>query len=426
MQTVNAHPTKDFFISMLTRDVPLDRAVLDLVDNSVDAAYQHGGVADKEIKIELSTSKFSIKDNCGGIDRNTAISYAFRFGRSEKDKRETPHSVGQFGVGMKRTLFKIGRKFTINSNTKNQAFKIAVDVNQWLQSDNWDFQLEDIKKEDNEGTNIIVEDLLENAKQQFGIDLFIDNIIKDIEKAHFKAISKGLKIFVNNRRASTYEIKIKSSDLLKPIHYSKEQNGVKYTITAGIDEREYAKGGWYIVCNGRLIEDANTDKSTGWGINDIRKYHPDFAFFRGLVEFESEDSSKLPWTTTKTGVDIDNDLYRSVRKEMTDAMAEITTFLKSRAKEDENFDKGLIENKVLNNSIEQAESVSIFSVQKNNMFISPEPAQKIKNPNPMVSVQYKVSSEKMEKMKKTLEKYTNTEVGSYTFNYVYDYEVGDE
>ncbi|MGH9433064.1 MAG: hypothetical protein ACRD3T_16150, partial [Terriglobia bacterium] len=35
---INASPTKEFFISMLTRDIPLTRAIIDLVDNSVDGA----------------------------------------------------------------------------------------------------------------------------------------------------------------------------------------------------------------------------------------------------------------------------------------------------------------------------------------------------------------------------------------------------
>ena len=35
---INAHPTKAFFVDMITRDIALEQAVLDLVDNSVDAA----------------------------------------------------------------------------------------------------------------------------------------------------------------------------------------------------------------------------------------------------------------------------------------------------------------------------------------------------------------------------------------------------
>jgi hypothetical protein len=35
---IEASPTKELFIYMLTRDIPLIRAILDLVDNSVDGA----------------------------------------------------------------------------------------------------------------------------------------------------------------------------------------------------------------------------------------------------------------------------------------------------------------------------------------------------------------------------------------------------
>ena len=36
--TVNANPTKDFFIQMLTKDIKLERAIIDLIDNSIDGA----------------------------------------------------------------------------------------------------------------------------------------------------------------------------------------------------------------------------------------------------------------------------------------------------------------------------------------------------------------------------------------------------
>ena len=35
---VNANPTKEFFISMLTRDIDIKAAILELIDNSIDGA----------------------------------------------------------------------------------------------------------------------------------------------------------------------------------------------------------------------------------------------------------------------------------------------------------------------------------------------------------------------------------------------------
>src|SRR5205085_12573494 len=104
---INAAPTKAFFVDMLVRDIPLEQAVLDLVDNSIDGAKRTNG-ADfnrAKIEIEFDAKQFRIVDNCGGFDRNLAKNYAFRFGRPPGTPR-TPNSIGQFGVGMKRALFK--------------------------------------------------------------------------------------------------------------------------------------------------------------------------------------------------------------------------------------------------------------------------------------------------------------------------------
>ena len=42
-RAINASPTKEFFVEMLTKDVSLSLAILDLVDNSVDGALRMRG-----------------------------------------------------------------------------------------------------------------------------------------------------------------------------------------------------------------------------------------------------------------------------------------------------------------------------------------------------------------------------------------------
>ena len=86
---INASPTKEFFIHMLTRDIPLTRAILDLVDNSVDGARRlraSGNYDGLWVRMELSVEQFRIADNCGGITVEIARDYAFRFGRPKEAK----------------------------------------------------------------------------------------------------------------------------------------------------------------------------------------------------------------------------------------------------------------------------------------------------------------------------------------------------
>src|SRR5439155_1583690 len=126
-----AAPTKEFFISMLVRDIELLDAVADLVDNCVDGARR---IRSKDsfvglfARIHLSEKKFEIEDNCGGISVDVARKYAFRFGRPGEFP-PAKHSIGQFGIGMKRALFKMGNKFRVESSTERSRFVVEVDVN---------------------------------------------------------------------------------------------------------------------------------------------------------------------------------------------------------------------------------------------------------------------------------------------------------
>ena len=129
---INAAPTKTFFIEMLVRDIALEQAVLDLVDNCIDGAKRldGGDFQGRKIKIDINSERFRIVDNCGGFDKSLAKDYAFRFGRPPETPT-TPNSIGQFGVGMKRALFKFGRHFIVRSATSSDLWAIDVDVEKW-------------------------------------------------------------------------------------------------------------------------------------------------------------------------------------------------------------------------------------------------------------------------------------------------------
>lgn len=108
-------PTKDFFINMLTRDIDLNDAILDLLDNCLDGAIRSiksDTTQDVEKKysgfhadITINNKFFKIQDNCGGISRDIAENYAFRMGRD--GKRDNLPTIGIYGIGMKRAIFKI-------------------------------------------------------------------------------------------------------------------------------------------------------------------------------------------------------------------------------------------------------------------------------------------------------------------------------
>ena len=158
-EEIDVSPTRTLFVEMLTRDIRLDRAVLDLVDNSIDGAkrLRPGDDTDLtglEIRVSIDGNSFGIIDNCGGIGIDVAKHYAFRFGRA-KGMTPTPGSVGQFGVGMKRALFKFGHAFEVRSTTTKDKFHLNVNVDAWEQdSGPWRFIFESMET----GLDVPVED----------------------------------------------------------------------------------------------------------------------------------------------------------------------------------------------------------------------------------------------------------------------------
>ena len=85
---IQGRPTKKFFIEMITRDISIEDAIIDLIDNSIDGANRlrpkvNSSFEGLYVKLSLNKDMFVIEDNCGGFSLETAQKYAFRFGRPE-------------------------------------------------------------------------------------------------------------------------------------------------------------------------------------------------------------------------------------------------------------------------------------------------------------------------------------------------------
>ncbi len=98
---------------MLPRDIKLEDAILDLIDNCVDGAMRQQKSKLKQktpfkgyfAKLRLSADGFEITDNCGGIPKDY-VEEAFSLGRPKVDKDKDLPTIGMYGIGMKRAVFK--------------------------------------------------------------------------------------------------------------------------------------------------------------------------------------------------------------------------------------------------------------------------------------------------------------------------------
>lgn len=435
---IRASPTKGLFITMLVRDLTLRDAIGDLVDNSVDGAKSlrpDGNYNGLEIKILANNEKFSIYDNCGGIESEIARNYAFRFGRP-KDKPVSPGSVGQFGIGMKRSLFKLGNHFVVSTIAQTSRFDMEVDVNKWqANEEDWDFAFKDLSENEVNNvqetfTEITVSELNEDVVDNFVDPIFINKLVKEIELEHLYNIASGLKISINGVILKARKLELVESNDFKTAFYEETfHDGMTIKLYAGIGENKLQDGGWYVFCNDRLVVGPEQSSLTGWtGTKGDGGpiYHGQFQRFRGYAFLNADDSSILPWNTTKNGMDRDSPRYKYIRQRMIELMKPVISFLNQMKKEREG--KSTQDERQLEKIVEAAAITPISEYKPNNLqkkFVAPPPTIIPKKKANEGKITYLMPLTKINEIKKRTGATNNREVGELTFNYYYEMEIED-
>lgn len=435
---ISAAPTKAFFVDMLVRDIALEQAILDLVDNCVDGAkrYSQTDFNNRNVKIEISSDRFRIIDNCGGFGTEVAKNYAFRFGRPSGSPK-TPHSIGQFGVGMKRALFKFGRNFIVRSATSDESWAINVDVNEWEdEKKGWELPWssfegtesislgDDRISRDCPGTEIVVTNLRPEVAAKFGTQHFANSISAHIKSKHRQFIAGGLTISVNGAHLDATSLFLLVHDDLKPgvdvINFSgKSGSLVKARIVVGVGVSSPKDAGWYVVCNGRVILEADRRSVTGWGVVEseaeravVPNYHNQFARFRGVVSFDSDDSSLVPWNTTKTDIDQDNPVWQKTFQRMTEMMRPVIAFLNELDRDVDEYTK---EKSPLHNYVQKSSTARSESITEKGEFIAPK-REKIDRGPKTVKIQYSRTVDDVNFVQEQLNLNSAKAVGEKTFD----------
>jgi hypothetical protein len=430
---IDISPTKALFVEILTKDILLGRAVLDLIDNSIDGArrLRPGPDADLTglwIKIDVGVDHFSICDNCGGMDIETARHYAFRFGRP-KGMTPTPGSVGQFGVGMKRALFKFGRRFKVASKTQTERFLLEVSVDEWEQDPEWKFKFSEVERDLNipletTGTEIEVTQLREPVATAFALGHFKTSLAQDIQAAQQHHIDRNLLIIFDKKTLIRSPWKLLQGAGIEPAavdwtEATPDGAIVSIRLFAGVADSAPQEAGWYIICNGRLVVEADQSAVTGWSSVfetrsiPIPKYHNQFARFRGYLFFDCEDASALPWNTTKTGVDAESAIYQATLQKMIEAMRPIIDFLnKLDAEKDAESD-----DRPLSRALSEASAVRVRDVSRRGVFTQPTP--RAPSGPPQTRISYSRPRDQVDSLKESLGVTTNKDVGEKTFDMIF-------
>ena len=354
-------PTKEFFVEMLTRDIELNDAILDLLDNCLDGVVRSCSDKDKlqaadfyssySADIIISSTEFSITDNCGGIPRDTAENYAFRMGRGPTTQTDHP-TIGIYGIGMKRAIFKIGRAATVFTQNAGERYAVKIPI-EWVDTGDWDFPIEENPQDNpltSDGTMVRITALNQGIAELWGTDgnisAFVEALKKAIQESYSLIIQKGFTIKINGQVVTANPVELlaqKDSEKqgIRPYIYTGQYDDVSVKVAIGfyapmasdddIDEMNESKRSSYeagitVVCNDRVVLYNDKSVLTGWGTNGVPNYHTQFIGIKGIVVFESTNPKALPMTTTKRGIDHSSALYIAVKDKICEGLKMFTNY----------------------------------------------------------------------------------------------------
>lgn len=446
---IDARATKELFIDMLTRDVALIPAIVDLADNSTDGARKLR--KDKswkglEVTIEAAPSHFVIKDNCGGITVDTARDVAFRFGRP-KSATSGSGEVGRFGVGMKRGLFKLGRFFEITSTTAKSQFSVTIDVDKWAAQGPWQFKFDKKPIEDGafpaeqQGTSIKVTKLHDQVKQHFSESGFLDELRSELTSRLEQSILQGLAVEVNSVGLQAHARTLVSDKALAPAYKTFKVKGptdgtVSVELWCGLGkppskQEARAESGWYVFCNGRMLLEADKTTATAWGMEEedlIPAYHAQYNGFRGLAYLNAKDAADLPWNTTKTALDTDHPVYRRVRQEMIAIARPVIDYFNKKKEENEALKlAGENPSGKLQQLFDDAEVLPLDDIKARAVFKAPKagPTARRRRGEEVQRIAFDRPIKKAQAVRDKLRVSSWMKVGEEVFDYYYNAELGE-
>lgn len=441
--TADASPEKRLFISLLTRDISLVAAFLDLIDNSINAAL--APFADKlttaegylsalddpeisastSIDINFSAESVKIADNATGIDLETAKSYVFKFGRAAKDSRASLDRLSVYGIGLKRAIFKMGDQISIVSDHEQGGFELDLDVPAWaaLKQDAWSFPITGRPNADAGATGTVIEitGLHEDVATRLDDGVFEGQLVERIGRTYAYFMGKFVTISVNGKPVAPESVLVSENRTTKTVPI----DNATCAIVAGLGPSDSngrfrdATSGWFVLCNGRTVISADKSSLTGWGGHGLPIFQPKHRPFLGMVMFVSDVPESLPWTTTKASINEDSIAWQRAKREMVNTAKAIIKFLDRRYTESGTEVDSAEMNEARGGSVNPLASSSA----KPQTFRPPAPKR-----DSTTRVQYDAKVADIERIGKHLRQpgMSGSEVGRYTLDFFLRNEVGDE
>jgi hypothetical protein len=226
----------------------------------------------------------------------------------------------------------------------------------------------------------------------------------------------GLDISINGMIATGGLPEFADSKNLRAFRHRLAKDGVDIFIMAGVSPKaDRTPRGWYVFCNGRMVLKADKTEKTGWESDSHPAFHSKYNHFLGYLCFRSKDVWKLPWTTTKEGVDMESAIYQTALAEMRLLSRPVLDYLNDL------YPDVSEQSEPEHDLLKTAKAVAPQKIasRRNGKFVAN--VRRLSGDVP-VSIQYKRPKKKLNEVRSAIgdPKMSASRVGEYTFDWFYE------
>ncbi|WP_454018529.1 ATP-binding protein [Azospirillum sp. Marseille-Q6669] len=338
---VNFGMERRYVFDVLTSDISTADSLLDLIDNSIDAARRDIGATKRGasptglpdsyegyfVDIWISQERIEIRDNCQGMEEHLLADKAFRLGA----RHEQRYSIGIYGVGLIRAFWKLGNSGCLLTDTGSESFKLTFSKEQIQDEETPLIPAERDATSGSKTNHLVISDITEDAFLDVADPEWIAYFCEKVRRVFGLCIRKGLTIRVNDASIREFGPRIRPD--IKPLSSKRllhTTEGVLVEIETGVHEQYLFAGepghsadknkiltkefGWYIVCNDRIVLIADLSEKVGW----TKVWHSEYNGFVGWAHFICSDPKLLPWDSKKTDISLEKRAQREVAPTLRD------------------------------------------------------------------------------------------------------------
>lgn len=339
--SVNHGVDESFLSEILLKDTTTLEALFELIDNSIDAAREVILERDEQfldkyglperydglwIRLETHENRVSIIDNCSGIGEGRFRDEILVIGRRSDHK----FGIGQFGIGLKRALYRLGTRYALHSDTGITAQSMLADDYRLLRPE-LPIHGRLRQSKGSVETSIRIRGLRGDVRYQVAPGSWIDTLPDEISRRYGIYLKKGLSISLNGIPLNKFGPELRKAGKVQLLTKSlRAADGVMVYVESGMHADYVLKNekgwhqrknnpltsqyGWYFVCNDRIVEIATHKRELGW----TKGWHQEYYGFVGWVRFVAADTALLPWDTKKSSINPHSSVFLSIAAQLQD------------------------------------------------------------------------------------------------------------